>query len=377
MATGRALHYASLGLALLLPAGLAAEDLDEPVFTPLTSLTFDRTAQSGPDTFRVFEQANDRVTRTRALRWSGEYSLELRDGRESGDFPELLGFFPLRRSGQVFVHFALLVADPREELHVALVGPQGFTLERDGFAVWLTVRDGYLRHLSDSIPKRLLPLQPFTWYQIDLLYEVDRGSYSLAIEEEGAGEPAVRLADQPNAANHPGSAVDRFSFVGDPFTDLLSAVYYLDDIVVGADEDLELPPMVAPGRRRLFVEMLRDDLRRRVDPTAPAASPEDARWVELILGGDYALAYRHAHERAASGDVRWLERAGDAALLDRDAAVALELYRAAGTLGAASSELLLKRADAHYLLGHLDDEKRLRERIYGTLEPSGVVRGED
>ena len=362
-----------LAAALLLPAGLAAQGraAEEPAFSPLASLTFDRPLASGPDTFRVFEQANERVTRTRELRWSGDYSLELRDVRGSGDFPELLGFFPLRRSGQVFVHFALLVTDPRDELNVALVGPNGFRLEKDGFAVWLSVRDGFLRHLSDSIPKRLLRLEPFTWYQIDLLYDVALGTYTLAIEEEGAAEQAVRLIGQANAASHPGSAVDKFSFVGDPFTDLSKAVYYVDDIVIGADEEIDPPRLAAPGRRRLFVEMAVDDLRERMAAAAAAEPGEADRWNGLILAGDYALAYREAREKAAgaAGEAAWLERAGDAALLDGDASLALELYRAAAAAGASSSALLLKRADAHFLLGDLAEERRLRERIYGSLEP--------
>lgn len=350
-----------------------AERIDEPAFTPLAGLTFDRRTDSGPDTFRVFEQKSGPVTRTRDFRWSGDYSLELRDAPGNGDFPELLGFFPLRRSGQVFVHFAILVTDPREEFNVALIGPNGFSLEKDGFAVWLSARDGFLRHLSDSIPKRLLRLEPFTWYQIDLLYDVEGGTYTLSIEEEGASEPAVQLVDQANAASHPGSAVDKFSFVTDPFTDLSKAVYYVDDIVIGADEALELPPLVAPGRRRLFVEMMVDDLRERAAATAADSPGEIDRWTELILDGDYALAYRHARGEAApeDGESIWLERAGDAALLDGDAALALELYRAAAKAGAGSGWLLLKRADAHFLLGHVDDEKRLRERIYGSIDPRG------
>jgi hypothetical protein len=381
MATRR-VFFACLLAVGLPPGGLAAQSLEprptetleqteEPAFTPLASLTFDRGSDSGPDTFRVWEQQSGPVTRTREFRWSGDYSLELRDVRGDGDFPELLGFFPLRRSGQVFVHFAILVTDPRDEFNVALIGPEGFTLEKDGFAVWLSARDGFLRHLSDSIPKRLLRLEPFTWYQVDLLYDVERGTYTLSIEEEGASAPAVQLVDQANAAHHPGSAVDKFSFVTDPFTDLSKAVYYVDDIVIGADEALELPPFVAPGRRRLFVEMMVDDLRARVERAAAVEATAVDRWTELILGGDHALAYRYAQGQRESGDgtTSWLERAGDAALLDGDASLALELYRAATKAGAGPDRLLLKRADAHFLLGDVDEEKRLRERIYGSIEP--------
>lgn len=38
--------------------------------------------------------------------------------------------------------------------------------------------------------------------------------------------------------------------------------------------------------------------------------------------------------------------------------------------------LLLKLADAHYLLGDLATEKALRERIYGSLDPQREERRE-
>jgi hypothetical protein len=99
-------------------------------------------------------------------------AVEIRDAAGDGDFPELQGYFEKRASGLLFVHFALLVTDPAEPFNVALAGPGHFGLRRDGIAFWLQGRDGVLRHVSDSIPKPLLELAPFTWYQIDLLVDL-------------------------------------------------------------------------------------------------------------------------------------------------------------------------------------------------------------
>ena len=229
----------------------------EPVFAVLAHHGFDgERADSGPDTFRVFEQARGRVTRTSTFRWSGDFSVEIRDVPRDGDFPELQGYFEPRAAGRLFAHFALLVADPAEPFNVALAGPGGFGLRPDGLAFWLENRDGVLRQVSDGIPKKLLALAPFTWYQFDLLVDLDAGSYRLAVYEEGSEQPLVALTDQPTATAQAGAAVDKFSFIGDRGEDVSRVVYYVDDVVIGADRGLTPPPFIAPGRRKLFVELL-------------------------------------------------------------------------------------------------------------------------
>lgn len=349
-----------LGLACL--GGAAGAE--EPVFSPLAGYTFEESRlDTGPDTFRVFEDRRGAVTLTRQFRWSGDSAVEIRDVAGNGDFPELMGFFDRRTSGQVFVHFALLVTDPDEELNVALVGEQGFRLEKDGFALWIKTSGGRLLHVSDSIPKPLGRLEAFTWYQFDVLYDVERGRYSIAVTEEGAGEPLASLTDQPNAANQPGSAVERFSFVSDPFEDRSGVVYYVDDIVIGADEELEPPRLAAPGRRRLFVESA-------LDAAVAAAQEGSDEWLEAMAERRYEAAYAIAQAQLSDGATAiWLERAGDAALLDGSPGLALEQYDRLVGLAGDSPALMLKRADASYLLGDLDEEKRLRELIFGTLDP--------
>jgi tetratricopeptide (TPR) repeat protein len=180
----------------------------------------------------------------------------IRDVPQDGDFPELVGYFPVRRTGHLYAHFALLLTSLEEELNIALAGPRFFRLERDGIAFWLSLHDRSLVHWSDSMPKRLFEPAPFVWYLVDVDLDVERGTYALRISEEGVTEPRVALEAQPNAAAQAGSAVDKFSFIGDRGSDVSRVVYYVDDIVLASDGDVRLSPFVAPGRRSLFVDSL-------------------------------------------------------------------------------------------------------------------------
>ena len=89
--------------------------------------------------------------------------------------------------------------------------------------------------------------QAFAWYTVDVAYDVAAGRYDLVIRAEGREAPLVSLRSQPNAASQPGSAVDKFSFVGSPFADRSSVVYYVDDVVIGSDESVTRLPFAAPG----------------------------------------------------------------------------------------------------------------------------------
>ena len=209
---------------------------------------------TGPDTFAVFERAKGSVQLASTVRLSGYHSVELRDAAGDRDFPELQGYFKLRRSGRLFAHFAFLTTDPNDILNIALAGPKWFALAKDGIGFWLKSEDGFLWQMTDSMPVKLFPLRPFVWYVADVAYDIDAGSYELVIHEEGAGQPIVELEAQKNAANQPGSAVDKFSFVTDPFTDRSNLTYYVDDVVIGTDRSVILGPFVAPGIRKLFVD---------------------------------------------------------------------------------------------------------------------------
>jgi hypothetical protein len=328
----RTLHPIAALLLLSLVAAIPAAAA-EPCPILVSYSWDDGKTETGPDTFSVFRNARGNVQLSSTFRASGDQSVELRDVAGNQAFPELQGYFPELRTGWLVIHFALLVIDPHEELNVALAGPGLFNLNEDGISLWLATRDGELIHTTDSIPKRLLRLKPFTWYGIDADYDIVRGRYDLRIYEEGIEEPVVSLKDVPNAASHPGSAVSMFSFIGD-LKDQSNVVYYVDDVVVATDRKIKLPRFIAPGRREYFVEK------------HPAPAPADG-------------------EPAATR----LERQGDAAFLARDLRDAQRLYEEAFKTSKNRPTLLLKLSDVLFLMGDLASEKALREKIFGSLDP--------
>ena len=329
-----------MGFASLIVVSLAGAALPLAAAAPspiLVSYSWDDgKVDTGPDTFSVYRNARGNVQLSNAFRASGTQSVEIRDVAGDGDFPELQGYFPMRRDGWLVVHFALLVTDPKEELNIALAGPNGFQLVPDGISFWLFTRDGDLFHKTDSIPKRLLRLKPFTWYGIDADYDVVAGRYDLRIFEEGIGKPVVSLKGQPNAASHPGSAVNMFSFIGDYGRDLSNVVYYVDDVVVASSREVALPAFVAPGRRQFLADKQADDSQK------PAAQ---------------------------EGEPGRLERQGDEAFRRRVLPEAQRLYEAALQTAKDPRALLLKLSDVAFLRGDLAAEKALREKIFGSLEP--------
>jgi len=318
------------------------------------------------------------VRLTDAFHLSGHRSVELEDVPGDGDFPELQGYFPVQGAGRLYFHFAFLTTDPAQELNVALAGPRFFQMEQDGIAFWLGTREGRLVHYSDSIPKRLFVPQAFAWYTVDVAYDIGAGRYDLVIRAEGQQAPVVSLRSQPNAASRPGSAVDKFSFVGSPFADSSSVVYYVDDVVIGSDESVTRLPFTAPGRRKLFIDSFGEYQRllRERPRCLPATSPEDLGFEaddlaalseagfsdslqRLLEGGPGAPGPRVSSEQgpehwrrvlaAASG---WSE--GCAALDRGDAVRALDRFTAAAEevprgrlypLSAALALAALKRID--------------------------------
>ncbi len=295
----------------------------------------DALVETGPDTFAVIEDARGSVELSSAYRVSGDHAVEIRDVAGDGDFPELQGYFPERRSGRLHLHFALLISEPAESWNVALAGSGGFALAPDGIAFWLRGRDGRLEHVSDSISRKLFALQPLTWYLVDVHYDVRAGRYDLEVTEEGRDDPRVRLRDQPNATRRPGSSVDRFSFIGDNGSDDSNAVYYVDDVVIGADRPIPPRRFAAPGRRKLFSERYleqraRLDARPRCLPGARlpefGIAPREAR---ALLRGPLAAALRA--DLALASPLGSAAAAGAAAALDdatRQRVMALRLWAA-------------------------------------------------
>src|SRR3989441_12628285 len=170
-------------------AGPDTTRADAPSNTLVRYSFDDGNLAAGPDTFAVLEKAKGRVHLSTAFRYSGYRSVEIRDVADGGNFPELQGYFPLRESGTLYAHFALLVADPLEQLNIALAGPQWFSMKKDGVALWLQTRGGWLCHYSDSIPKRLIQIRSFAWYLVDVAYDIAAGTHGLTVREEGRSDP--------------------------------------------------------------------------------------------------------------------------------------------------------------------------------------------
>lgn len=322
----------AVGLALAQASLAEAPASGEKVFQTLADFDFEGefAPSSGPDTFAVFTSEHGQVRRTYQYRVSGDTSLEIVDQAGDGNFPELQGYFAKRNRGELFCHFAFLVVTPEEEFDVALAGPEFFSLRKNGIAFWLENRGGHLVHWTDGIPKQLLDIQAFTWYYVDLRYSLESGLYDLAIRQEGFTEALVSLLRQPNVTASPGSAVDKFSFVGDPYDDRSNVVYYVDDIRIAAGERLPEKPFAAPGRRKLFVDLL---------------GPEDP---------------------SPKGE---LEGQADELLREGNPLAARDLYL--GLLAKAPPDqrrrLWLKLADAFWLLGDVEAERKIRESYYGAL----------
>ncbi len=262
----------------------------------LASYSFDDDeVATGPDTFAIWQGAWHRGTGKGRARLSSTYhlsgfrSVELTDVAGDGDFPELQGYFPVRGTGRLYFHFAFLTTDPREELNIALAGPRYFVVKKDGIAFWLGTREGMLVHHSDGVFRKLAAVEAFVWYGVDVSYDLDAGTYDLTVLREGEGRPLVALQGQPNASRQPGSAVDKFSFVGAPFSDASNVTYYVDDVVLGTDEQVARLPFVAPGRRKLFFEMFTEYQRLlQENPRClPVAAPAD-----LGLGDEDLSALR-------------------------------------------------------------------------------------
>lgn len=375
---GRRRAVCAILLALVAPSvssAVSAAPKERPAAPSpvLVAYSFDdELVDTGPDTFRVFENARGTVQLSDLFRVSGTRSVEIRDRAGDGDFPELQGRFPLRREGTLFLHFALLVADPSQELNVALAGPAGFRLGRGGIAFWLAVRDGELFHTSDSIPRRLLEVEPFTWYEIDLEYRVAAGVYDLRVRREGEASPRVALEGVPNAASLPGSAVDTFSFIGDPGTDRSNVDYYVDDVVVASTREAVQLPFVAPGRRHTFVDLL--ERYRGAPPRlecVPAQTPGDlgldaARLAALRTSGQLeALAGALAEGTKSAGStvgavLDW--RAGCGALAAEHFGAALGSFdRAARILP--SPLVTVSRAMALSGLGRREEAAEVLARV--------------
>ena len=217
--------------------------------------------ESGPTTFMVFEGAKGSVNLNSAYRYSGYRSVEIRDVANDGDFAELQGFFKSKWRGYLYIHFAMLIAQP-DVMNIAFAGNSHFSMREHGIGIWLKLHRGTLYQVNTGEDSPLLKVDPFTWYVVDIANDVDRGTYDLIIHAEGQDDPVVAVADQTNAVGIPGSQLWKYSFIGDiprsalsDGSDLSDAWFYIDDILLTNDIPVSETPFVAPGRRTLFVDM--------------------------------------------------------------------------------------------------------------------------
>src|SRR3984893_7673188 len=339
----------SIALVVLAVGLLEAEYARAQSPSILAQYSFDDdSVETGPDTFAIFQNAKGSVRLSWSDHFSGYRSIEIRDVSGDKDFPELQGYFPLRSHGTIYLHFALMITNPVEELNIALAGPEGFAPRRNGIGFWLKTLDGYLCQYSDSMPKKLFLPQPFAWYVVDAAYDIDRGSYDLTIHQNGLTKPVVALRDQFNAAKQTGSAVDKFSFIGDSGNDQSNVVYYVDDVVVSVDEAVPMAQFAAPGRKKFFVDYWDEHQRTLLSRPRPVPSmdfsdfgilPRDIQslkdaglWdaLQQTLAGQPVPVPQGAsaeHRRLFEVAALWMD--GTAALNSGKAAIALERFESA------------------------------------------------
>ena len=207
---------------------------------------------SGPDTFELFESATSDVSLSSQYAFRGSRSLHIQDFLENRSFPEFQGYFPTINAGTVEIGFALMTPDPLEPFNVAIAGKQHFQMIKDGLGFWLINDKGTLRHMSDSIPKRLFELTAYQWYWFALELDLSNGEYSIQVNDE-SGQQLVQLEKQKQPTNSKRSSIYKYSFIGD-IEDRGSANLYIDEFVLTTDYADSPKPLIAPGRRTLFVD---------------------------------------------------------------------------------------------------------------------------
>ncbi len=125
--------------------------------------------------------------------------------------------------------------------------------------------------------------------------------------------------------------------------------------LIATDPAVLLKPFVAPGRRQLFVE------RYRVN-REPLAEDE---LEDLLWEARSALAKSSAEPGL---DPDRLECAADEAFFQGDLDLAEQIYDRLHQDPKRAQRILLKLSDISYKRGDREEERRLRESIYGSLD---------
>lgn len=325
----------------------------------MAAYDFEQDTPSGPDTFWARESEVQRVDLSTAFRTSGERSLRIEDAAGNHDFAEFLGYLPERAEGAVFWQFYVLFTDVDDVHNLGVSGVEWF-LDRDlhGQAFWLQLRDGRLRHHAAEGWQDLVEVEPFRWYFVDWLYDIDEGRYDLRIFVEGPSEaeteePLADVRDVMNYTGKAGSSVRYFSLIGD-LEDRTDPTYFVDDVLFAADPELRLAPFVAPGRRQLFVE------RWRRAPVTPAGLAARAHEVQSLLS-------RVDVKELDEAQIQQVEATADDLVAADRLDEAETIYEALLQRPETSVRALLKIADVRFLEGDLEGERAAREAIYGRL----------
>ena len=92
--------------------------------------------------------------------------------------------------------------------------------------------------------------------------------------------------------------------MGSPYGDRSNVVYYVDDVVIGTDETVASLPFVAPGRRKLFVDLFRDYQRLLAERPRclPPSGPEDVGLTAADLTDLGREGLLYAAERLLAGE---------------------------------------------------------------------------
>ncbi len=347
--------------AFLSVSGSNASELhsqDRPEASPILAFyDFEEPSPSGPDTFWVRQSGDGEVALSNAFRFQGERSLHISEVPGNRDFAEFLAYFHETREGEVFLQFYLLLTDPEQRFNFGLAGSKWFlSRERHGQAIWLQTDQGFFRHRTYDGWKTLFEPRSFAWYFVDIVYHVDRGSYDLAIYEEGLEEPMIDLRGVRSMNGHKNSAVRYFSLIGD-LEDAGRFDFFVDDLIIATDPAVLQRPFVAPGRRRFFVDLLR---------AGPAAELSVEQRQDLFW-----LARGWLDELAEAGkgvDLQQFEAAADEAFSAGELDLAESIYARLAEIPYGSVRMELKLADIRFVRGDLEGERALRESIYGRLD---------
>ena len=343
------------------PGGAPMHYQERPESSPILAYyDFEEPTPSGPDTYWVRQRHGSEVALSDAFRVGGERSLNITEVPGNRDFAEFLAYFRQRDEGRVFVQFYLLLTDPEQRFNFGLAGPGWFLgRQQNGHAVWLQ-SDGVFRHHPNEGWRQLFAPRPFTWYFVDLVWNVDRGTYDLRIHEEGIERPVVDLRGARGFNGHTASAVRYLSLIGD-LEDAGGFDFFVDDLMIATHPSVRLEPFVAPGRRRLFVDMFSE---------APESELSEREVAELLWQArrwlDKATARRAEGVDAALLDR--IEAAADAAFRARRLDFAVEAYEHLAEDPDRAVRVMLKLSDVAHLAGDTERERRLREGIYGRLD---------